>query len=162
VLGERSADVSALDLPPEGQDEVLVLDHRHIVPKVRPRTGNVDAMSADPRAALNQLVSAFERHLEASSTRHGEDDPTVVAAYEDLADAFEAYDGALYDAYGEMTPLDIYTGDEGSDEDRGGDEEDDEDDLDELDDHDDEDGDDAQLYAGLDDDIEFEENEQRR
>ena len=122
-------------------------------------------MSADPRAALNQLVSAFERHLEASSIRHGEDDPTVVAAYEDLADAFEAYDGALYDAYGEMTPLDIYTGDEGSDED--GDDEDDEDDdedddLDELDDHDDEDGDDAQLYSGLDDDIEFEENEQRR
>jgi hypothetical protein len=118
-------------------------------------------MSADPRAALNQLVSAFERHLEASSTRHGEDDPTVVAAYEDLADAFEAYDGALYDAYGEMTPLDIYTGDEGSDEDRD-DDEDDDDDLDELDDHDDEDGDDAQLYSGLDDDIEFEENEQRR
>ena len=55
-------------------------------------------MSADPRAALNQLVAAFERHLEASSTRHGDDDPTVVAAYEDLADAFEAYDGALYDA----------------------------------------------------------------
>ena len=117
-------------------------------------------MSADPRAALNQLVSAFERHLEASSTRHGEDDPTVVAAYEDLADAFEAYDAALYDAYGEMTPLDIYTGDEDRDDDEEGDEEDD--DHDELDDHDDEDGDDAQLYSGLDDDIEFEENEQRR
>ena len=69
-------------------------------------------MSADPRAALSQLVAAFERHLEASSTRHGDDDPTVVAAYEDLADAFEAYDGALYDAYGEMTPLDIYSGDD--------------------------------------------------
>jgi hypothetical protein len=160
VLGERSADVSALDLPPEGQDEVLVLDHRHIVPKVWPGAGNVDAMSADPRAALNQLVSAFERHLEASSTRHGEDDPTVVAAYEDLADAFEAYDGALYDAYGEMTPLDIYTGDEDRDDEEG--DEEDDDDHDELDDHDDEDGDDAQLYSGLDDDIEFEENEQRR
>ena len=119
-------------------------------------------MSADPRAALNQLVSAFERHLEASSTRHGDDDPTVVAAYEDLADAFEAYDGALYDAYGEMTPLDIYTGDDDvgyvyddSDDDRDDDSEDDV--ADELDDHDDEDGDGAQLYAGLDDDIEFEE-----
>ena len=116
-------------------------------------------MSADPRAALNQLVSAFERHLEASSTRHGEDDPTVVAAYEDLADAFEAYDGALYDAYGEMTPLDIYTGDEGSDDtdvDDGDEEED------ELDAHDDEDGDSDHIYSGLDDDIEFEENEPRR
>lgn len=62
------------------------------------------AMS-DPRPALNQLIAAFERHLEASSQRRGEDDPTVVAAYEDLADAFEAYDDALHDATGEMTPL---------------------------------------------------------
>ena len=115
-------------------------------------------MSADPRAALSQLVAAFERHLEASSTRHGDDDPTVVAAYEDLADAFEAYDGALYDAYGEMTPLDIYSGDDGPDDD------DDDDDAsrdtgeDELDDHDDEDGDGARLYSGLDDDIEYDDD----
>ena len=117
-------------------------------------------MSADPRAALNQLVSAFERHLEASSTRHGDDDPTVVAAYEDLADAFEAYDGALYDAYGEMTPLDIYTGDDGDeddDSDEDGDDGSDDDVADAIDDHDDEDGDGAQLYAGLDDDIDVEE-----
>jgi hypothetical protein len=122
------------------------------------RTGNVGSMSADPRAALTQLVAAFERHLEASSTRHGEDDPTVVAAYEDLADAFEAYDGALYDAYGEMTPLDIYSGDE---DDEPDDDDSDEDGDDELDDHDDEDGDDTRLYAGLDDDIEFEDEQSR-
>lgn len=60
---------------------------------------------SDPRPALNQLIAAFERHLEASAQRRGEDDPTVVAAYEDLADAFEAYDDALHDATGEMTPL---------------------------------------------------------
>jgi len=118
-------------------------------------------MSADPRAALSQLVAAFERHLEASSTRHGDDDPTVVAAYEDLADAFEAYDGALYDAYGEMTPLDIYGGDDEADErddDETDDDEDDEDDqavADELDDHGDEDGDGSGPYVGLDDDIEY-------
>jgi hypothetical protein len=111
-------------------------------------------MSADPRAALNQLVAALERHLEASSTKHGEDDPSVVAAYEDLADAFEAYDGALYDAYGEMTPLDIYT-----DDDEGPDEGRDEDEVaEELDAHDDEDGDDAHLYSGLDDDIDFDDD----
>jgi hypothetical protein len=120
-------------------------------------------MSADPRAALSQLVAAFERHLEASSTQHGDDDPSVVAAYEDLADAFEAYDGALYDAYGEMTPLDIYSGDDDDDGDEPDDDEDDEPDddedgdsaVDELDDHDDEDGDGPRLYAGLDDDIEY-------
>jgi len=115
-------------------------------------------MSADPRAALSQLVAAFERHLEASSTRHGDDDPTVVAAFDDLADAFEEYDAALYDAYGEMTPLDIYGGDDGDDSDEDEDDEDDDDAddaVDELDDHDDEDGDGARLYAGLDDDIEY-------
>jgi hypothetical protein len=93
-------------------------------------------MSADPRAALERLVLSFERHLEASRARGGEDDPRVIAAYEDLADAFEAYDGALYDAYGEMTPLDIYSGDE---------------DDDELDDDLDVDEDDDGPYSGLDD-----------
>jgi hypothetical protein len=111
-------------------------------------------MSADPRAALNQLVAALERHLEASSTKHGEDDPSVVAAYEDLADAFEAYDGALYDAYGEMTPLDIYT----EDDDGPDDEQTDDDVVEEIDAHDDEDGDDAHLYSGLDDDIDFDDD----
>ena len=115
-------------------------------------------MSADPRAALSQLVAAFERHLEASSTRHGDDDPTVVAAYEDLADAFEVYDAALYDAYGEMTPLDIYSGDDGPDDDDGDDDESRDTGEDELDDHDDEDGDGARLYSGLDDDIEYDDD----
>lgn len=90
-------------------------------------------------------MSALERHLEVSSTRRGEDDPNVIAAYEDVADAFEEYDAALYEAYGEMTPLDIYGADE-----------DDEDDDDlgggAIDAHDDEDGDDRHGYAGLDDD----------
>ena len=96
-------------------------------------------MSAEPRAALSLLVSAFERHLEACSGRRGEDDPTVAAAYDDLLDAFETYDNALYEAFGEMTPLDVYTGDDGEGDD------DDDDDLDE--DDDDDDG----VYAGLDD-----------
>ena len=113
-------------------------------------------MSADPRAALNHLFSAFERHLEASSTRLGDDDPSVVAAYEDLADAFEVYDGALYDAFGEMTPLDIYT-DDGEGE---RDDDEDADDTDEVDVHDDEDGDDAHLYAGLDDDVDFDDDDE--
>ena len=90
------------------------------------------AMTSDPRAALATLVSALERHLEASASKRGEDDPAVVAAYEDLADAFEAYDDSLLDAYGEMTPLTVYEEDE-------------------IDDHyEDEDGDEG-LYSGLDD-----------
>jgi hypothetical protein len=94
-------------------------------------------MTADPRGALAALVTAFERHLEASASKRGEEDPTVIAAYDDLADAFAVYDDALLQAYGEMTPLDVYDGD---------DDEDDEDD--ELDDHNDEDG--GGVYSGLD------------
>lgn len=92
-------------------------------------------MTTDPRGALADLVAAFERHLEASASKRGEDDPSVIAAYDDLADAFAAYDDSLLQAYGEMTPLDIYDGDE---------------DDEELDDHSDEDGDGA-VYSGLDD-----------
>jgi hypothetical protein len=104
-------------------------------------------MTADPRGALANLMTAFERHLEASASKRGEEDPTVIAAYDDLADAFASYDDALLQAYGEMTPLDIYDGDDEDDED--GDEDDDGDDE-ELDDHGDEDGD-GEVYSGLDD-----------
>jgi hypothetical protein len=102
-------------------------------------------MTADPRGALANLMTAFERHLEASASKRGEDDPTVIAAYDDLADAFAEYDDALLQAYGEMTPLDIYDGD---------------DDEDELDDHSDEDGD-GGVYSGFDDaDYEDEDDEE--
>lgn len=93
-------------------------------------------MSAEPRAALNALIAALERHLEACASKRGEDDPSVVAASDDLADAFEAYDDALLDRYNEMTPLEIYG------------EDDEDDDESEIDDHDDEDGDDG-TYGGL-------------
>ncbi len=94
-------------------------------------------MTADPRAALANLTATLERHLEASAQRRGENDPTVVAAYQDVADAFELYDDALLETYGEVTPLEIYSG------------EDDDDDPDEVDDHGDEDDD--GVYLGLDD-----------
>lgn len=135
LLGQCTADVSAPRVAAEDEDPVLVLHHRHIV---RHESATVQDMSADPRAALTSLVSAFERHLEACSGRRGEDDPTVAAAYDDLLDAFETYDNALYEAFGEMTPLDVYTGDDA-------DEDEEDEDLDE--DDDDDDG----VYAGLDD-----------
>ena len=98
-------------------------------------------MTADPRAALAILTSSLERHLEASAARRGENDPAVVAAYQDVAEAFDAYDDALLEAYGEVTPLEIYGGDE--------DDEDDDEDDDELEGPDDEDDD--GVYLGLDD-----------
>ena len=101
-------------------------------------------MTADPRAALANLTAALERHLEASLSRRGENDPTVVAAYQDVADAFDLYDDALLEAYGEVTPLVIYNGDDDEDDDE-------ELDGDELDDHSDDDGDGVGVYLGLDD-----------
>jgi len=104
-------------------------------------------MKADPRAALATLTASLERHLEASASRRGENDPTVVAAYQSVADAFDLYDDALLEAYGEVTPLEIYSG-EG---DEGDEDDDDEDEVDEvLDDHGDEEGD-SSVYLGLDD-----------
>ncbi|KRF29913.1 hypothetical protein [Phycicoccus sp. Soil802] len=107
-------------------------------------------MTADPRGALANLMTAFERHLEASASKRGEEDPTVIAAYDDLADAFASYDDALLQAYGEMTPLDIYDGDDDDEDDDDDDQDDDDEDDDELDDHGDEDGD-GSVYSGLDD-----------
>ncbi|HYO17417.1 MAG TPA: hypothetical protein VES02_01960 [Dermatophilaceae bacterium] len=101
-------------------------------------------MNVDPRAALASLTASLERHLEASASRRGENDPTVVAAYQAVAEAFDLYDDALLEAYGEVTPLEIYSGDEEDDED-------DEDEEDEgLDSHTDEEGD-SSVYLGLDD-----------
>ena len=94
-------------------------------------------MSADPRAALAVFTAALERHLEACAYKHGEDDPAVITAADALADAFDAYDEALLEAYGEVTPLEIYDGegiDEFEDEDFDGDDGDDDDDEDDEDD----------------------------
>ncbi|GAA1156175.1 hypothetical protein [Ornithinicoccus hortensis] len=107
-------------------------------------------MTSDPRAALSALVAALETHLELAAVRRGDDDPAVEAAYQKVADAFEAYDDALLDAYGEVTPLDIYTEDDEDDEDELIDEEEFAEDFD-NDDEDDE-FDDVPTYVGLDDD----------
>ena len=90
-------------------------------------------MSIDSRTELTRLLDALEAHLTAVVNRTGEHDSAVDEAYVEIANAFEAYEDALFEAYNEVTPLSVY-GDE------------DEDDLEEiLDDEDD-----------IDDDIEYE------
>ncbi len=69
-------------------------------------------MTIDPRTALTTLVAAFERHLEASAGRRSEGDPVVLAAYRDLAEAFERYDDSLLDSFDEVTPLEVFRDDE--------------------------------------------------
>lgn len=104
-------------------------------------------MSNDPRAALQTLVSAFEEHLAAASNRRGDDDPAVDGAYIAIADAFDAYEEALYEAYDEVTPLTVFAEDDDSD-----DEDDDEDDEELLEDNEmlDEDLVDEEDYEDLD------------
>ncbi|MHA7282888.1 hypothetical protein [Arthrobacter sp. TMS2-4] len=76
-------------------------------------------MSIDPRVALQSLVTALEEHLAASASRRREDDPAVEAAYVGIADAFEVYEEALYDAFGEITPLEIYEEPDDDEDDEG-------------------------------------------
>ncbi|WP_328296057.1 primosomal protein [Kineococcus sp. NBC_00420] len=99
-------------------------------------------MTDDPRAALARLVATLEDHLAASANRRGETDPAVADAYQRVADAFEAYEEALYDAYDEVTPFVLYDDvedDREDDDDEDDDPEDDEDSDDESDDEDSED-----------------------
>ena len=74
-------------------------------------------MSIDPRVALQSLTAALEEHLAAVSARRGDGDPAVEAAFFAVADAFEVYDDSLYDAYGEVTPLQVIEDDSDEDED---------------------------------------------
>src|SRR5674476_1155531 len=141
LLCDRATKVPGGDTAREDHHAVLILDHRR---PFCPRNGYLQGMKADPRAALANLTASLERHLEASASPRGENDPTVVAAYQAVADALGLYDDALLEAYGEVTPLEIYSGDD--------DDDDDDDDGDEvLDDHGDEDGDSNGVYLGLDD-----------
>ena len=82
-------------------------------------------MSIDPRVALQSLTTALEEHLIAASNRRGDGDPSVEAAFFAVADAFEVYEDALYEAYSEVTPLQVFEDDEDEDEEAGLDDEED-------------------------------------
>ena len=85
-------------------------------------------MSIDPRTELTRLLDALEAHLIAVVNRTGEHDPAVDEAYVEIANAFEAYEDALFEAHNEVTPLSVY-GDEDDLDELVDDEEDDDDDI---------------------------------
>jgi hypothetical protein len=66
---------------------------------------------AEVRTAAEAVKAAIDRHLAAIENRSGEDDPAVLAAFDSLAAAAEAYDELLYDAYDEVTPFEVPAGD---------------------------------------------------
>jgi hypothetical protein len=66
---------------------------------------------AEVRAAVEAVKAALDRHLHVIEKRSGDDDPAVYSAFEALASAAEAYDELLYDAYDEVTPFEVPSGD---------------------------------------------------
>jgi hypothetical protein len=83
-------------------------------------------MSVDPRAALDRFIAALEAHYLAITKRHGPTDSAVDDAYYVLADAFEVYDDAINETYGEAIPLELVDDDDLDDD--GYDDDDDDDD----------------------------------
>lgn len=68
---------------------------------------DVQPTAARVRAAVEAVKAALDRHLDAVEQRSGEDDPAVHEAFEALASAAESYDELLYEAYDEVTPLEV-------------------------------------------------------
>jgi hypothetical protein len=86
-------------------------------------------MEAEVREALRHLITAFENHLEAVTSRRSPDDAAVDDAYEALAAAFERYEEKLDLEFAEGLPLVLDDADDGDDDsDFEYDEQDDEDD----------------------------------
>src|SRR5699024_3587972 len=65
-------------------------------------------MSTDPREALDAFHEAVREHYAASAHRTGDQDSRVEAAYMALADAFEIYEDAIYTAFDEVTPFELF------------------------------------------------------
>lgn len=70
------------------------------------------SMKSEPRAALLEFVAALEAHLTLAEREVNEHSPDLLTAYQRIADTFMTYDDALLEAYGEVTPLDIYAEDD--------------------------------------------------
>lgn len=64
-------------------------------------------MHEEPTAALQKLVSALERHLDACATKRDGSDEALNRSYQDLEDAFLGYEESLQQSYGEYLPFEL-------------------------------------------------------
>ncbi|WP_101650220.1 hypothetical protein [Brevibacterium ihuae] len=87
-------------------------------------------MSLDPQVALDDFLSAVREHYAAAAHRTSDTDPRVEASYMALADAFEIYEDALYTAFDEVTPFELFDDVEDAKDDADDDDFDDDDDED--------------------------------
>lgn len=62
-------------------------------------------MQEDPQLALQRLVAALERHLDACTTKRAGGDEGLERAYEMVEDAFLSYEEALAQNYDEYLPI---------------------------------------------------------
>ncbi|MCF8528375.1 MAG: hypothetical protein K9G13_00460 [Aquiluna sp.] len=62
-------------------------------------------MHEEPAVALQRLVAALERHLDACSSKREGSDQEIQEAYDQVADAFEKYEEVLEVAFSEVLPL---------------------------------------------------------
>lgn len=85
-------------------------------------------MPTDPRAALDRLIAALEEHHTVAMQLRDPDDDAVLDAADELGDAFDDYDEALFEETGVDTPLDNIDDDDDDDDDEIEDDEDDYDD----------------------------------
>lgn len=94
-----------------GKVQVLVLELAHPSHCARPAaTGDrFCVMSTPVRNAAKALKAAIDAHLVACEGKQHEEDPAIQRAYDELRDAAEAYDDALFDAFGEVTPFEFST-----------------------------------------------------
>jgi hypothetical protein len=69
-------------------------------------------MAHEPRYALQQLIAALEKHLEASAAKRGPEDLSVEQAYFQVEDAFLSYEEALEESYGEYLPFELPEGEQ--------------------------------------------------
>lgn len=112
-------------------------------------------MSLEPDVALEEFLSAIREHYAAAAHRSSDEDPRVEATYMALAEAFDIYEDALYRAFGEVTPFELFDDQEDAKADLGDDDDDDDfdDDFDDDDDDYDEDDDDDDFDDDYDDEV---------
>ena len=64
-------------------------------------------MHQEPQVALQKLIGALERHLDAILTRREGEDPGIEQAYMQVEDAFLGYEEALSTSFDEFLPIEL-------------------------------------------------------
>ena len=64
-------------------------------------------MHQGPQVALQKLLGALERHLDAILTRREGEDPGIEQAYMQVEDAFLGYEESLSASFDEFLPIEL-------------------------------------------------------